>query len=45
MELELRILAGNVGRDHAHLVLSYRPHQDISKITQWFNGTMAQILL
>ena len=34
MERELQILAGRVARDHVHLFLSYRPHQDISTIAQ-----------
>jgi putative transposase len=45
MERELQILAGKVARDHVHLFLSYRPHQDISTIVQRLKGTTARILL
>ena len=45
MERELQILAGKVARDHVHLFLSYRPHQDVSTIVQWLKGTTARILL
>ena len=45
LERELQILAGKVARDHVHLFLSYRPHQDVSTIVQWLKGTTARILL
>ncbi len=45
MERELEIISGKVARDHVHLFLSYRPHQDISTIVQWLKGTTSRILL
>lgn len=34
LEHELQIISGKVARDHIHVFLSYRPHQDISTIVQ-----------
>ena len=45
MERELHIISGKVARDHVHLFLSYRPHQDISTIVQWLKGTSSRVLL
>jgi putative transposase len=45
IEHELVILAGKVARDHVHLFISYRPHQDISTILQWFKGISSRVLL
>lgn len=45
MEYELHIISGKVTRDHVHLFLSYRPHQDISQIVQWLKGVSSRVLL
>ncbi len=44
-EHELQIISGKVARDHVHLFISYRPHQDISTIVQWLKGISSRILL
>jgi len=38
MEHELTIWSGKVARDHVHVLISYRAHQDISTIVQWLKG-------
>ena len=46
MERELEtIISGNAARDHAHLLLFYCPHQDISTIVQWLKGITSGLLL
>ena len=45
MEHELTILSGKVARDHVHVFVSYRPHQDISTIVQWLKGISSRVLL
>ena len=45
MEHELHIISGKVARDHVHVFLSYRPHQDLSTIVQWLKGISSRILL
>ena len=45
MEHELEIISGKVARDHVHVLLSYRPYQDISKIAQWLKGISSRVLL
>ena len=45
MEHELHIISGKVARDHVHLLLSYRPPQDISQIVQWLKGISSRVLL
>jgi putative transposase len=45
MEHELTILSGKVSSDHIHLLVGYRPHQDISTIAQWLKGISSRILL
>ncbi len=42
---QIAILSGKGARDHVHLFLSYRPHQDISTIVQWLKGTTSRLLL
>ena len=37
-DLEVDILAGNVRRDHIHLLLSYPPQLSISKLVQKLKG-------
>jgi putative transposase len=45
MEHEIQILSGKVGRDHIHVLISYLPHQNVSKIVQWLKGTSSRVLL
>jgi putative transposase len=45
MEHELQILSGKVGRDHIHVLISYPPYQNVSKIVQWLKGTSSRVLL
>jgi putative transposase len=45
MEHELQILSGKVGSDHIHVMISYRPHQDISTVVQWLKGISSRIML
>jgi putative transposase len=42
MEHELEIISGKVARDHVHVFLSYRPHQDMM---QWLKGISSRVLL
>ena len=44
-EHELQILSGKIARDHVHLFVGYRPHQDISTIVQWLKGISSRVLL
>mgnify|MGYP001602308254 CR=1 FL=1 len=44
-EHEITIVSGKVSNDHIHLLISYRPHQDISMIMQWLKGISSRILL
>ena len=37
-ENDLPIISGKVAADHVHLFLSYRAHQNISRIVQWLKG-------
>ena len=45
MEHELQILSGKVAKDHVHVLVAYRPHQDISTIMQWLKGISSRVLL
>ncbi len=45
MEHEIQIISGKVACDHVHVMISYMPHQDISKIVQWFKGISSRVLL
>ena len=45
MEHELTIVSGKVASDHIHVLVSYRPHQDVSTIVQWLKGISSRILL
>ncbi len=45
VELEVEILAGNIRRDHVHLLLSYPPQLSISKIVQRLKGVTSRKLL
>ncbi len=45
IEHELHIISGKVARDHVHVFVSYRPHQDISRIVQWLKGISSRVLL
>jgi len=44
-EHELTILSGKMARDHVHVFLSSRPHQDLSTIVQWLKGISSRVLL
>ena len=44
-EHEREIMSGKVARDHVHLMVSYRPNQDISQIVQWLKGISSRVLL
>jgi putative transposase len=44
-EHELTILSGKVARDHVHVFVSYRAHQDVSTIVQWLKGISSRVLL
>ncbi len=43
--LEVDILAGNVRRDHVHLLLSYRPQLCVSQLVQKIKGITSRKLL
>ena len=45
MEHELTIISGKVASDHIHVLVSYRPHQDVSTIVQWLKGISSRVLL
>lgn len=45
MEHELQILSGKVASDHVHVLVSYRPSQDVSTIVQWLKGISSRVLL
>ena len=45
IEHELTIISGKVARDHVHVLVSYRPHQDVSTIVQWLKGISSRVLL
>jgi putative transposase len=44
-EHELEIVSGKVARDHVHLLVSYRPNQQVSQIMQWPKGISSRVLL
>ena len=44
-EHEIKIVSGKVSSDHIHILISYRPHQDVSRIAQWLKGIRSRILL
>jgi len=41
---EVEILAGHVGRDHIHLLVSTPPHLSVSKLVQYLKGTTSRKL-
>lgn len=45
MEHELSIISGKVAADHIHVMISYRPHQEISTIVQWLKGISSRVML
>lgn len=45
LENEIEIISGKVARDHVHVFISYRPHQNISKIVQWLKGISSRVML
>ena len=44
-EHEMEIISGKVARDHVHVFLWYRPHQEVSQIMQWLKGISSPMLL
>lgn len=42
---EVEILAGHVGRDHIHLLVSVPPHLSASKLVQYLKGTSSRKLM
>ncbi len=44
-EHEIDIITGKVASDHAHMFISYRPNQNVSKIVQWLKGISSRLLL
>ena len=44
-EHEIEIITGKVASDHVHMLIGYRPTQNISKIVQWLKGISSRILL
>ena len=45
MEHEIEIISGKVSADHVHMLIGYRPTQNISKIVQWLKGISSRMLL
>ena len=45
VEHEFHIISGKVARDHVHVLVAYRPHQDISSLVQWLKGISSRVLL
>jgi putative transposase len=44
-EHDLRIVSGKVASDHVHMLVSYRPNQDISTIVQHLKGISSRVIL
>ena len=44
-EHDVRIVSGKVASDHVHMLVSYRPNQDVSKLAQWFKGISSRVVL
>ena len=44
VEHERDSMTGKVSTDHAHMFISYRPRQEISKIVQWLQGISSRAL-
>jgi len=44
-EHDLRVVSGKVGSDHVHMLVSYRPNQDISTIVQRLKGISSRVIL
>jgi putative transposase len=45
VEHDMQILSGKVSPDYIHVIISYHPHQHISKRVQWLKGTSSRELL
>ena len=45
IEHEIEILTGKVGCDHVHILIGYRPNQELSKLVQYLKGISSRILL
>ena len=44
-EHDLRVVSGKVASDHVHMLISYRPNQDVSKIVQRLKGISSRVIL
>ena len=44
VEHELDSITGKVASDQVHMVLHYKPHQDISKMVQWLKGLSSRVM-
>ena len=44
-EHEIEVFSGKVADNHVHMLIGYRPTQNISKIMQWLKGISSRILL
>jgi putative transposase len=45
VEHEIEVITGKVPSDHIHMLIAYRPTQNIRKIMQWLKGISSRILL
>jgi len=45
MEHEIEILTGKVSCDHVHILIAYRPNQELSKLVQYLKGISSRVLL
>ena len=45
IEHELEVISGKVATDNVHMLISYNPSQDISKIVQWLKGISSRVML
>jgi putative transposase len=44
-EHDLRILSGKVSSDHVHMLVAYRPNQNVSDIVRWLKGISSRVIL
>ena len=42
---EFEVISEKVSIDRIHILISYRPNQNISRIVQWLKGIRSRILL
>ena len=45
MEHEMEILTGKISCDHVHILIGYRPNQELSKLVQYLKGISSRVLL